>query len=198
MSTDGPNASPDGFQEGLSRLQPFTSSAIPVGPGTVLGPRRGRPTRGRAAGLRRRLLVCGVLILLTGFLLGSLFLAFVWRKPTLPDLGEHAIIDVEVLLIPLQPRDQVPGPFSTSDPEVIGQVLSVLDERELTEEHKCGDVAHLVLRTRGGGLRQLRLLPGHNVAFYEYREGNSIFRIDRERFLAAVERFCGQALPLRP
>lgn len=46
-SRPAPDDSGETYQEGVSPVQSFTTTAIPVGPHTVLEPRRGRPARKR-------------------------------------------------------------------------------------------------------------------------------------------------------
>lgn len=47
MNDDKPESSADTFQEGVTPVQTFSSPVIPVTPGMVLEPRRGRPQRGQ-------------------------------------------------------------------------------------------------------------------------------------------------------
>jgi hypothetical protein len=47
---------------------------------------------------------------------------------------------------------------------------------------KCGDIGALKIQYPTGETDTLRLLPGHDPASYEFRFGNGLYRLPRERF----------------
>lgn len=47
---------------------------------------------------------------------------------------------------------------------------------------KCGDIGALKIQYSTGETDTLRLLPGHDPASYEFRFGNGLYRLPRERF----------------
>lgn len=47
---------------------------------------------------------------------------------------------------------------------------------------KCGDIGTLKIRYANGTTDTLELLPGHDSASYEFRFGNGLYRLPRERF----------------
>ncbi len=51
---------------------------------------------------------------------------------------------------------------------------------------KCGDIGTLKIRYANGTTDTLELLPGHDSASYEFRFGNGLYRLSRERFFQVL------------
>jgi hypothetical protein len=61
------------------------------------------------------------------------------------------------------------GGVKTDDKDEISHLLAGLRRARETKDHKCGDVGHLTIHLRSGGVVKLGILPGHHSDYYEFR-----------------------------
>lgn len=78
------------------------------------------------------------------------------------------------------------------------QLLDVFKYAERASEHTCGSCGQLTIVLKNGSRQELFILPGHDPAWYEYRYGPRINRVDRERFLAALRAVGVSSVKLKP
>jgi hypothetical protein len=66
-------------------------------------------------------------------------------------------------------------------------LLEVLREAKRAGEHKCGSTGSITITRKDGGIEIFEILPGHNCEYYEYRYRGRINRVDRRRFIQALQ-----------
>ncbi|MFT3785013.1 MAG: hypothetical protein QM770_02455 [Tepidisphaeraceae bacterium] len=114
---------------------------------------------------------------------------FVLYEPTYypPELTKQHFrsAHLEFRSFPLLP-DQPPADLD--DPVAVQALASLLESASQTQHHRCSDFAILTFRHGSGPDVSLRLLPGHDREFYEYRR-DGLFRVDRRKFITLLEPF---------
>ena len=85
----------------------------------------------------------------------------------------------------------------TSDPVAFGPLLAILDAATPSKDHKCEDVGEIrLLLENGTDPAALRILPGHDPAYYEFRYEQRLYRVERTAFVEALRRLGVPAVPL--
>jgi hypothetical protein len=137
-------------------------------------------------------LIRGLLLVALGVPLVLFGLAAVWWfLPSVPELSADRVESIEVHLDrcenPEVPdNQQKEATVKTTDPAAIQALLKVFQTAERASEHKCASSGTLTIHKRNGSVETLGILPGHDPAYYEYRYGSRINRVDRQQFLAAL------------
>lgn len=83
----------------------------------------------------------------------------------------------------------------TNDPDAVAALLDVVRSARETEDHKCGNRGVILLQRSTGPSERLEFLPGHSPDWYEFRYDRNIYRVPRDKFIAALKRL-GVAVPL--
>jgi hypothetical protein len=126
-----------------------------------------------------------------------------WYWPSVPTLVADEVQSIEVHLLPF-PKGydadncQDEARVTITAPAQIGALLDVFRTAERASEHKCPNSGTITIRTKSGDTEELGILPGHNSAYYEYRYGNRINRVDRGRFVAALKAIGVSRVKLSP
>jgi len=82
---------------------------------------------------------------------------------------------------------KTPVLVDVTDPDRIGEIVSVLKEGTRNPDHKCGDAGHITLTYMDGTEVQATILPGHDREYYEFRQMGSNYRVPRDAFLTALK-----------
>jgi len=82
--------------------------------------------------------------------------------------------------------------FDGADPR-LGPLVKVLREATPGHGHKCANAGAIRFRMADGSVIGVGLLPGHEAGLYEVRLYDAdryvgVYRVDRDRLLAALER----------
>ncbi len=98
---------------------------------------------------------------------------------------------VEITIEPLR-EGQEPVTVTTEDPALLDGLATVLRRVEPGKDHKCRDVGTLRLTGLDRTVTRLGILPGHDERYHQLRlysgEQYTVFRVEREAFLDAIER----------
>lgn len=118
---------------------------------------------------------------------------YAWWPATPPK--PPALVDTEITTVDLKRfliATDKPTSASTGDPAKIKALAEIVKTGIPTDDHKCADGGRLSFHLAGGKTLEVGILAGHDERYYEYRvysserEGYSMFRVDREAFLAAM------------
>jgi hypothetical protein len=134
--------------------------------------------------------ICYSLLGLFG-IAGAFATYVLWPTTTTPP----QLVDAEIVTVDLKQYSigtTQTTDASTGDPTKIKALTEVLRTGIPTEDHKCGNGGRMTFRFASGKKLELGILAGHDELYYEYRvysndhDGYSMFRVDREQFLAAL------------
>jgi hypothetical protein len=116
-----------------------------------------------------------------------------WFLPNRPTRNAARVESVTVELFKYSPDPghgpgwvQEPVQVTINDPAVIQPLLDVFRRASRAEEHKCPNGGTITIRRTDGGVEEVRILPGHDEGYYEYRFGSRINKVPREPLLAAL------------
>ena len=86
-------------------------------------------------------------------------------------------------------RDHRKDPLEVriDSPQAIKELIEVWQAGVQHEDHKCASTGRVTLNY-GGSQVTITILPGHNLASYEFRHRGRNYSVNRERFLAALKR----------
>jgi hypothetical protein len=113
-----------------------------------------------------------------------------WYLPSVPTTDSSQVAKVEIILMriegdrPGQRQDE--AHITVTDPALIQPLLDVFRDAQRAEEHKCINPGTIRIHRHDGEIEELRILPGHDRPYYEYRFGSRINRVDREALLTAL------------
>jgi len=115
-----------------------------------------------------------------------------WLLPSVPELSADRVESIEVHLDRWENREipdnqQKEATVKTDDPQRIQALLDVFQTAKRASEHKCASSGTLTIHKRHGSVETMGILPGHDSAYYEYRYGTRINRVNRQQFLAALK-----------
>jgi hypothetical protein len=149
--------------------------------------------------LRRHPIITAVLPIACIGIMCAIYILF-W--PSVPDVTVQDVAEVEVRLIPeayLKAADRTgPAPrASTTNSARIKALLDVFESASRTSEHKCAEIGVITFRMHNGSTEEIRIIPGHDSLFYEYRY-RGINRVPREPFLAALRDIGLSEIPTDP
>ena len=113
-----------------------------------------------------------------------------WRGPA---LRYHGLVRVTVsheYFVPNRDR-QKPGQWrtvekSSSVPEGMARVITVVNSGRRTKSHKCAGSAELTFQYLDGVSRRLGFSFGHDAEFCEVAENGTLYRMPRKAFLDAL------------
>jgi hypothetical protein len=149
---------------------------------------------------KRIIAALAVFLILVGAAVG--YGVYWWYWPSVPFASFDEVESVEVILPEDGHRDepnyQKRSTNKTTDPAKIKTFLDVFKTAERASEHNCGDSGAITIRTKDGREEKFGILPGHNEAYYEYRLGSRINRVDREQFLATMKAMGVEQIKLSP
>jgi hypothetical protein len=111
-------------------------------------------------------------------------------------LDATKVRSVDIQFLPWGEDDATPPGASSTDPEAIAALVTVLRRGTETTDHKCGSRGSIILRRSFGGPMELRFLPGHDTEWYEFRYDRKAYRVPRAGFIAAMRRV-GVEVPLQ-
>lgn len=151
----------------------------------------GRPVRG---GFARRVIRWALIAFVVLIPCGPIALGLDWWfLPNRPTLNAARVESVTIQLREFKPEsshgpgwEQDPVEVTINDPALIQPLLDVFRQAKRAEEHKCGNSGTITIRRTNGDVEEVRILPGHDERYYEYRLGSRINRVPREPFLAAL------------
>lgn len=109
-------------------------------------------------------------------------------ESNIDSLSAEDVQQIEVRMLPWGGPGPEPEPVRSDDREVIRLVLEALKSIEPAPMHKCSAVGELVLAKRSGKVIKLYFLPGHDQRFYEYGGQGKTYRVDREKFVEAMQK----------
>ena len=92
-----------------------------------------------------------------------------------------------VVSSPFKTEDFKRVTFRTESRAAIEAFVSSLQASEETKNHRCAPVGTVRIMRGPGLVDELRILPGHNPLYYEYRYNGSIYRVPRPDFVAALK-----------
>ncbi len=118
-----------------------------------------------------------------------MFIAHWWWWPSIPTTRVERVESIEVNLWPPMQggQSQKNATVTTTDRTAIAALLEVLREAKRAGEHKCGSIGSITITRKDGGIEIFEILPGHNSEYYEYRYRGRINRVDRRRFIQALQ-----------
>ena len=116
-----------------------------------------------------------------------------WYWPSVPTASVEKVQSIEIYLMPVEISDgidlnrgQDEVRVTITDSAQIGAFLDLFRAAEQVSEHKCGASGTITIRRKDGATEEIGILPGHDPAYYEYRYGGRINRVNRESLLAAL------------
>jgi hypothetical protein len=128
-----------------------------------------------------------------------------WFLPSIPGVSADEVKAIEVHLVRFHqinesdPNNrQIEARLKTTDPAKIQALLDVFKGAERASDHKCGNSGTIRIIQKDGSVEELGILPGHDSAYYEYRYGSRINRVEREPFLAALKAIGVRQILLSP
>jgi hypothetical protein len=93
-------------------------------------------------------------------------------------------------------EERAPRSGARSDyPEVVAELVAVLQKAERAGNHKCGSRGFIVLGRSLGRTTKLGFLAGHDPEWYEVEYEGRFYRVPRAEFIAAMRRV-GVDVPL--
>jgi hypothetical protein len=128
------------------------------------------------------LLVCGALIVAVPLAFGLHW----WFWPSVPAIAAEDVDSIDVHIYRTN-TGQKETRVTTSNPANVESLLAVLQTARRASDHKCGDVGTITVKSQDGTESVLRILPGHDPSYYEFRYDGRINRVDRRKFLEALQ-----------
>lgn len=117
-----------------------------------------------------------------------------WFLPSRPTGSPDEVTRIDVRLYPYEVNTYRPPGYAQKEAEVsitdedqIRALLEVFDTAKRASEHHCASSGSITIHKKNGSVETVEILPGHDPAFYEYRMGNRINRVDRDQLLAALK-----------
>ena len=139
------------------------------------------------------LLVCGALIVAVP----SAFGLHWWFWPSVPTVAAEDVDSIDVYIYSTK-TGQKETRVTTSNAADVESLLAVLQTARRASDHKCSDIGTITIKSRDGTESVLRILPGHNPSYYEFRYDGRINRVDRGTFLEALQVIGVQQISVEP
>ena len=144
-----------------------------------------------------------VLVLLIGFVISPAYRVTsyhlglpdpLWQFRCSPITPHANVTSIEIRIDTWQ-NDGEEIHVSSNDSAAIEKLMTVLADSKETSDHKCRSIGTIEIAIRGGKSQKLRILPGHDLDFYEYRFNHCINRVDRTSFFDAMKSLGVKAMP---
>jgi len=88
--------------------------------------------------------------------------------------------------VEIELRDEEKKQIKISDSKSLASLLLLINGAESTDDHMCRSIATLKFFS-GNSELLFYILPGHKDEFYEFRYGDSIYKINRAKFIEINE-----------